>query len=235
MSIGNAPATSMASATTAEGEAYAFILSQIRRGQYRPGDRLRAEVIASELDMSRMPVREAFRRLAAEELLTIRPNRGVTVAVLDRDDLDEIFEMRSVLEGLAVRLAAPHVDDMAARQLMRLLADMEQAVSARDCEQWLRMHREFHHGLCSLSQRPRLVHAIHNLHTALEPYLRLWFLNTSEPIEAREEHEAIINAAATGDPEQAERVMKQHVATTAPDLAPYLDMGGNVKAPRKTR
>lgn len=208
--------------TTAEGEAYIYILSQIRRGEYKPGDRLSAETIASQLDMSRMPVREAFRRLAAEELLTIRPNRGVTVAVLTQPDVDEIFEMRSVLEGLAVRLAVPHVDENAALHLMRLLEEMEQAVSRRDVEQWLSLHREFHQNLCGLSRRPRLVHAIYNLHTALEPYLRLWFLNTNEPIGVRAEHEAVIDAARTGDPKKAESMMKEHIVTTAPDLAPYL-------------
>lgn len=217
---------------TAEGEAYTFILGEIRRGEYRPGDRLRAEIIAGQLGMSRMPVREAFRRLSAEGLLTIRPNRGVTVTVLDKSDVDEIFEMRSVLEGLAVRLAAPHVDSATEVSLRRLLADMEHSVEQRDVQLWLTLHRQFHHDLCRLSGRPRLVNAIHRLHTALEPYIRLWFLNTSEPIEAKKEHEAVIDALSTRDPEQAEAVMEAHIVTTAPDLAPYLSAGAGAVATR---
>lgn len=216
---------SSAPSGTAEGEAYTYILGAIRRGDYRPGDRLRAEIIASQIGMSRMPVREAFRRLSGEGLLTIRPNRGVTVTVLGKADVDEIFEMRSVLEGLAVRLAAPHVDRAAEQGLRRLLGDMERAVEQRDVQEWLTLHREFHHNLCSLSGRPRLVDAIHRLHTALEPYMRLWFLNTSEPIEAKNEHEAVIEAVVTRDPETAEAVVEAHIVNTAPDLAPYLSAG----------
>lgn len=222
---------SSAPSGTAEGEAYVFVLGAIRRGEYRPGDRLRAETIASELGMSRMPVREAFRRLSAEGLLTIRPNRGVTVTVLSKSDVDEIFEMRSVLEGLAVRLAAPHVGSATEQGLKRLLGDMEAAVEQRDVEEWLTLHREFHHRLCSLSGRPRLVDAIHRLHTALEPYIRLWFLNTSEPIEAKKEHEAVVDAVSTRDPVTAAAVIEAHIVNTAPDLAPYLSADGRQLPP----
>jgi DNA-binding GntR family transcriptional regulator len=68
---------------TAEEEAYNFLLEGICGGRYRKGDRLIAEDIASEIGMSRMPVREAFRRLDAQGLVTLRPNRGAVVSGLD--------------------------------------------------------------------------------------------------------------------------------------------------------
>lgn len=77
---------------TAEEEAYNFLLEAICGGRYRRGDRLIAEDIAREIGMSRMPVREAFRRLDAQGLVTLRPNRGAIVSGLDFDELREVFE-----------------------------------------------------------------------------------------------------------------------------------------------
>lgn len=209
--------------TTAEQEAYEYILQRIRRGTYGPGDRLKAEGIASAIDMSRMPVREAFRRLATEGLLVLRPNRGAIVVTLTLDDIEEIFEMRGVLEGLAVRHAVDNFDATARDDLEHLLNRMEYARQA-DTGDWLATHRNFHEYVCALSRRQRLMRQISGLHTALEPYLRLWLINVNQPVSAnvQSEHREIVEAMASGDPERAERVMQEHIRTTAPDLARVL-------------
>lgn len=81
-------------AATAQDEAYRAILQDIRSGRYQPGERLIPETIARELAMSRMPVREAFQRLANEGLVLIRPNRGCVVSGLTIDEIYELFEIR---------------------------------------------------------------------------------------------------------------------------------------------
>src|ERR1700722_1081209 len=118
-------AESSRSTPTAEEEAYEHILVQIRSGRYAPNDRLIPEEIAADAGMSRMPVREAFRRLAAEGLVTIRPNRGCVVSGLPLDEIFEVFEVRSVLEGLAVRLAMPKIDRSVLADLRLQLKRME--------------------------------------------------------------------------------------------------------------
>lgn len=211
------------SAVTAEEEAYTYILGRIRRGEYEPGDRLKAEDIAAEIGMSRMPIREAFRRLSAEGLLIMRPNRGATVCALSLGDIEEIFEMRAVLEGLAVRLGVPNADDRALEELTELLERMERS-RHRDDGEWLTHHRHFHEYVCGLSGRPRLLRQINGLHTALEPYIRVWFVNSDKPLSAnvQREHEQIIEVLRNGDPQRAEAVMQEHIRTTAPDLALFL-------------
>ena len=134
---------------TAEEEAYNFLLEAICCGRYRKGDRLIAEDIATEIGMSRMPVREAFRRLDAQGLVTLRPNRGAVVSGLDIDELHEVFEMRSALEGLAVRVAVSHIGERQLAALERMLDEMD---DYRDeSAQWVRRHRAFHEYLCSLA------------------------------------------------------------------------------------
>lgn len=170
--------------------------------------------------MSRMPVREAFRRLASDGLVVLRPNRGCIVAGLTVDELYEIFEMRSVLEGLAVRLAMPRIDEDELDEFERLLDRMERA-SQSGSSDWVIRHQEFHGRICVLSQRPKLIHQISALHVVIEPYMRIWFDYVEKPLSAREEHAAVITALRSGDPRHAEQVMRDHILGTAPVLAEF--------------
>lgn len=208
-----------ATTATAEEEAYRHLLGRIRTGSFKAGQRLIPEEIASEIGMSRMPVREAFRRLATEGLVLIRPNRGCVVAGLTVDEIFEVFEMRSVLEGLAVRLAMPRLDADAFSELDRLLARMERG--GNEGEDWVTRHREFHEFLCSFSRRPKLIRQIASLHVTIEPYLRIWFHHAEKPLSAEEEHRAIIETLHGGSVAEAEAIMAEHILTTAPTLTAF--------------
>ncbi|UOK70678.1 MULTISPECIES: GntR family transcriptional regulator [Ancylobacter] len=211
--------SSMATTSTAEGEAYRFILAGIRTARFKAGERLIPEEIATEIGMSRMPVREAFRRLATEGLVLIRPNRGCVVAGLTVEEIFEVFEMRSVLEGLAVRLAVPRLDADAFAELDRLLDRMER--SGDGGQDWVARHREFHEYICSFANRPKLLRQIASLHVTIEPYLRIWFHHAAKPLTAREEHQAIIDSLRAGDAAAAEALMSEHILTTAPTLTGF--------------
>jgi DNA-binding GntR family transcriptional regulator len=218
MAISSASTTHVAS--TAEEEAYAYLQQALRFGRYKPGDRLIPEEIATEIGMSRMPVREAFRRLAADGLVTLRPNRGCVVAGLTLDELNETFEIRSVLEGLAVRIVMPRLTLESFEDLDRLLLRMERAGEAGSSD-WVLRHQEFHAYLYGMSGRPKLIRQIAALHVAIEPYMRIWFDYIDKPLSAREEHQNLIDALKSGDSAKAERVMQEHVLFTAPLIADF--------------
>ncbi|MGE0241146.1 MAG: GntR family transcriptional regulator [Parvibaculaceae bacterium] len=205
---------------TAEQEAYLHLHSAIRFGRYRAGDRLIPEDIAAELGMSRMPVREAFQRLAAEGLVVVRPNRGCIVAGLSLDEIYETFEIRSVLEGLAVRLAMPRIDGEVLVELERLLDKMERSGRAGSAD-WVTQHQDFHNYVCALSGRPKLNRQIDALHVTIEPYLRIWFDYAAKPLSAEQEHRIVIDALRSGDADHAEIVMRKHILGTAPVLAEF--------------
>jgi DNA-binding GntR family transcriptional regulator len=213
-------ATDAFSASTAEEEAYRHVLKGIRTGRFRPGTRLIPEGIANEIGMSRMPVREAFRRLSTEGLVLIRPNRGCVVAGLTTDEIYEIFEIRSVLEGLAIRLATPRFDVDAFSELDRLLARMQ--TSAKGGDDWVTRHRQFHEYLCSYCSRPKLIRQIARLHVTIEPYLRIWLHHADKPLSADEEHRAIVEILKAGDPIAAEEMIERHILETAPALAAFV-------------
>lgn len=208
---------------TAEEEAYAYVLYRIRMGTFKAGDRLVPEEIAAEIKTSRMPVREAFRRLASEGLVVIRPNRGAVVRGLDADEMEEVFGMRGVLEGLAARMALPKITPEHIAELARLIDAMARVES--DVQQWVTVHRSFHEYLCQLCGRQRLVAQIAGLHAVVEPHMRLWLGLDDKPMTSRDEHMTLISAIKAGDPLMLESAVREHIEATVPALRRWMTTG----------
>jgi DNA-binding GntR family transcriptional regulator len=205
---------------TAEEEAYAYLLYRIRMGTYKAGDRLVPEEIAAEINTSRMPVREAFRRLASEGLLVIRPNRGAIVRGLDADEMEEVFGMRGVLEGLAARMALPKIAPEDIEELTRLIDAMERV--EKDVQHWVTAHRGFHEYLCQLCGRQRLIAQIARLHTVVEPHMRLWLELAHKPMTSRDDHMSLVEAIKAGDPVALESAVREHIEATVPALHSWM-------------
>ncbi|KAF1066929.1 MAG: HTH-type transcriptional repressor RspR [Pseudomonas citronellolis] len=218
------PAYATAPSMNAEDEAYHHLLDGIRSARYRTGDRLIAEDIAGTLGMSRMPIRGAFKRLAAEGLVTLRPNRGAVVSGLNLEEMREVFEMRGALEGLAIRVAVGKINERHLATLERLLDDMDAA--REDSAEWVVRHRAFHEFLCSLAQRPRLMRQISALYSVIEPHMHMWLQHGDKPLSAREEHAVIIEALRSGDADHAERVVRDHIEGTVPTLVEFFQTTG---------
>ena len=205
---------------TAEEEAYAHVLYRIRMGMYKAGDRLIPEEIAAEINTSRMPVREAFRRLASEGLLLIRPNRGALVRGLKLDETEEVFCMRGALEGLAARMALPTITPEQVSELTRLIDAMERV--EKDVQQWVTAHRNFHEYLCQLCGRRRLIAQIASLHTVTEPHMRIWLELADKRMTSRDDHMTIISAIKAGDPLLLEAAVREHIEATIPELRDWM-------------
>ena len=148
MSVGNdlqagrAPQGGRPGGRSAEEEAYTYLLAEIRSGRLTGGMHITAERISSQLGVSRIPVREAMRRLAAEGFVTIRSNRGAFVTDLSPADIMELYEMRAVLEGLAIRTSAAEFDERGFHQGRVLL---ETLGAARADPIWfVSAHNAFH-------------------------------------------------------------------------------------------
>lgn len=207
-------------AATAEAEAYAWLLSRIRQGLLAPGARLRAEEIADEIGVSRMPVREALRRLDSEGLVTLRPNRGAVVTGYGPEEILELFEMRAVLEGLAARKAAAHYGDEQIEEIGDLITRLGRVDS--DDDRWIERHWALHAYVCGLSGRQRLVREVERLHLVLEPYLRSWFAALEAPVRSVDDHRFLLDPAIMRDPDAAELIMRRHVLETVPDVIDFL-------------
>src|SRR4030095_3097193 len=123
-------------------------------GVLAPGARLNERELSAQLGLSRTPLREAFRLLAAEGLLLQLPNRGVQVVALSREDVCHAFEVMASLEGLAGELAATRVTDADLDDLRALQAELEKAHKRRDLPAYYRVNRAIHHRLTAIAPHP---------------------------------------------------------------------------------
>lgn len=205
---------------TAQQQAYIYLQDQIVSGALPGGSRLKPELIARTLGISRMPVREAIRQLDAEGYVTIRPNRGAVVTSRTPEQVVELFEIRAALEGLAVRLAMPNVTDEAVEDLKLELARLRRLQS--NTIAWADRHDEFHDALCKLSHRPQLCAEIRRLRLAIRPYVRLYTKFHASPEIRGHEHDRILRAMQSGNAERAEHIIREHVMVNAEAIAQCL-------------
>jgi DNA-binding GntR family transcriptional regulator len=216
---------------TAQHQAYIYLQDQIVSGALSGGRRLQPEMIARTLGISRMPVREAIRQLDAEGYVTIRPNRGAVVTNRTPEQVVELFEIRSVLEGLALRLAVPNVTDEVMEDLVHELHRLRRLEA--DSEAWVERHDEFHDLLCQVSRRPQLCAEIRRLRMAMRPYIRLYAKLHTKPEIKGHEHEYILRAMRGGDAETAERVVREHIMVNAGSIAACLPSAARPEPARR--
>jgi DNA-binding GntR family transcriptional regulator len=162
-------ASARASNVTAQDLVLTSLREAILAGVLSPGARLRQEDLAERFGTSRIPVREALRALEYEGLVSSEPNRGFTVTELDADDVEEVYDLRIVLEGHAVRVALPLLTDEDITELDALFEAMTNAASP---DEQLAAREGFYIRLYSVSGRPRLVGLIARLRQEVARSLR---------------------------------------------------------------
>lgn len=206
---------------TAQQQAYGYIREQILNGRFTGGMRLQAADIAAAVGISRMPVREALRQLDSEGLVTIRPNRGAVVTELTAPDIEELFEMRAVLEALAARAALPNLTAHIIEDLEFRLNRMEHARG--DPRLWLERHSDFHDYLCQQSNRPRLAAEIKRLRAAVQPYLLMYIDVYAETEMEGYEHATLMEAVRSGESDRLETAVRHHVLSAARGIVEFVE------------
>jgi DNA-binding GntR family transcriptional regulator len=144
-----------------------YVLETIRddllSGRYPPASRLDQKLLAEELGVSLIPIRESLRRLEAEGLVRIHPHRGVFVAEYSAAEVKEIRCIREVLEELAIQLAVPNLADQTLKHLADLVEQMEQAITASDMARFLALSEAFHFAIYETSGQDLLLRMIRSL------------------------------------------------------------------------
>jgi DNA-binding GntR family transcriptional regulator len=202
----------------------------ILSGRYPPGHRLIAEEVAQELGVSRMPVREALHRLEVAGLVTMVPHRGAVVSELSEQEIVEIYHIRAVLDGLAARLATPHVTAADHQQLTVLLDQMEAAVKAKNMDRLLVVNRKFHQVIWKAAGAPRLLALLENLYDTSQRFRNLSLLIPGRNERITHEHRLIAQALQRGDSTAAERYANEHYEGTAQQLLASIEKK-NVEPP----
>lgn len=190
---------------------YQAIRLGIISGEYKPGDSLIETRLAGELGVSRTPVREALRQLELEELVLGVPNKGAVVVGVSEKDIDDIYQIRSLLEGLCARWAARSITLQQVDHLQETVELMEMYMHKNDYTKLTQLDTEFHDTVYKACDSRVLRHTLMGLtHNAFKA--RMLSLSDGERAEdAVREHREILSAIEKNESARAEQLMIEHI------------------------
>ncbi|MFB9947446.1 GntR family transcriptional regulator [Rhizobium puerariae] len=204
--------------------AYSVLKNALLGGKLKPGDTLIQEDIASSLGFSRVPVREALKRLEGEGLVVQRPRRGYVVASLDADEVEDVFDVRMLLEERAGYLATQKRTDSDVAAVQEAFKEMLkiQARAKYDREGWGVANRSFHDRLFAPCNRPHLLRMLGQQRDLVTLYVRIGG-NIAPDIErTTEDHRRILDAYERQDADEVARLSREHVEHTMTRLVSKL-------------
>lgn len=201
---------------------------QIIRGEITEGTQLRQDAIATQYQVSRIPVREALRQLDAEGLIAIVPNRGAVVPALSPDDIEELFSIRALLEPEVLKRSIPHLTEENLAEAKAVLRTYVNELRREDhVSEWGRLNWQFHSILYSRANQPRSLAIIRNVNNSGERYTRLQLYLTHGIKRANEEHHKILELCRQRDVQAACKLLREHIQYAGQSLKQALQQRRN--------
>ncbi|MEX1182425.1 MAG: GntR family transcriptional regulator [Gemmatimonadota bacterium] len=210
--------------------AVAVLRENILRGDYPEGAPLRQDALATELGVSRIPVREALRQLEVEGLVTFSPHYGAVVSTLELSQIEELFDLRAILEGGLLRRAAPHLTEEHFRRAETVLEAYDRAFEEGDVAEWGALNWEFHSTLLSAANRPLTLGMLSTIHNQSDRYMRLQLKLTGGELRASNEHRAICEALRGGEVRMATALLREHIRNAGRSLVRFLRVQREIEA-----
>lgn len=190
------------------------VADQIRQGivlgNYPPGTRLRLDTLAGQLDVSRVPLREAFRELVAEGLVEMYPHRGAVVSPLRRQELEDCFRLLETLEVIAAERTVQSDYDRIAEQMSKELEQLDALDPETERAEWLRAHRAFHFSMFTSLGEGTMQRHVQMLWHTCERYINLATTRRRHE-QARQEHHQLVDCCAAGDASVVSAIVRVHV------------------------
>jgi len=182
----------------------------IVEARIKPGERLFQEKLAEMLGISRTPIREALQLLEREGLVSSLGRQGVVVTQLSSKDVEETYDVREVLDGLAARLAADRISDTELVDLRKPLDKMDSCAEKGDRRRWLEANQLFHDIIVQVAQNERLVQALAAVRTSLDLFAPFVWAQRHRRDLSNREHQEIYEALASRNAREAERLARAH-------------------------
>lgn len=200
-------------------QTYRLLRHQLVTGQFRPGQRLTEQFLAKRLGVSRTPVREALHKLELEGLVIAAGARGFQVPDDSLEDMNELFEIRAVLEGHALACLAATITAEGLGELRALVDEAEQACEAGDLERVFALNTRFHDLLSGLIAgfRPRLHGLIEDMRHYVLRYRENTLVRLGGARRSIAGHKKILLALELRDTQLCERIMRAHVREARED------------------
>lgn len=222
--LGSQPSAQLAEGpvATLQEQAYGHVKAQIMNLDLKPGEYVTDSQVATDLDISRTPVREALRRLEQEGLLINQARRGWKVYALSLDDINQIFDLKVAIEGMIARKAAACPDDELRSSLQQAMTEMEAAAEAHDVEAWRTADARLHDIIFEMSGNDRAIRIVDTLNVQWHR-VRIGFLALQGRIaRSNPEHDAFVKAILEGDSDKAEHLIQEHLNNVREELVRLL-------------
>jgi len=198
----------------------------IVRGELLPGERLNQLAIAELFQVSRIPIRNALQRLAAEGLVTLRAHRTATVTELSLEELEEIYAIRGTLEGVTAEIATATLSSDRIEELASIVAALD---DADDRESWIDLNLRFHATIYAAAGRPRTVAIIRQLRQLSGPYIKHYIVEEAYRSQAQVGHHRILQACRDHDPARARIETERHLAQVIAGVRDLADREGGLR------
>jgi DNA-binding GntR family transcriptional regulator len=196
--------------------------SRILDGDFKAGVPLRQDALATEFGVSRIPVREALMQLEAEGLVKIHPHRGAIVSELSTEEVQELFELRALLEPRLLKASARHLTAEDYGKLNGILQEYSAELRANHVRRWGELNTAFHTLLYRHAGQPRTMAIVTNLLQECDRHTRLQLSLTDGMKRAETEHAELVRLCETGRIAAAGALLKSHIEEVGKSLRHYL-------------
>lgn len=191
---------------------------RILSGELAEGETIRQEALAEEYDVSRMPIREALKRLNAEGLVQWANNRGGSVTKHSLDEIGEIFDLRILIEVDLFRRAIPNMGPREFARCDEILKQMEASYDENDVGKWGILNYQYHSALYAASQRKLTNELLDRVNLQSDRYVRMHLSVMKQREPAKKEHRDLLRLAREGNVDKACEVLTQHIRRTKEQL-----------------
>ena len=211
---------------TLSDEVFHALIKAILSGDVQPGARLDEPSICRKFGVSRTPIREALRRLSGTGLVEVTPRRGVTVARIDVEQLNNMFEALGEFEALCARLSAVRMTALEKKRF-EVLNSIRQKKIADGGSDFAAMNYEFHEAVYLGAHNPSIASVARNFRQRLAPFRALQFVPGRTEYSFHE-HDDIVQAVINSDPARAYNFMRDHVIGTGVQVIEHFSQSGKV-------
>lgn len=196
---------------------------KILSGEITAGQPLRQAALAAELNVSRIPVREALLQLEAEGLVAFEPHKGATATELNVDQVDELFELRAMLEADLLASSIPNLTAETLDQAQQLLERLAKALGKENAANtWSELNSDYHNCLYAGAKRPQTQDLVNTLNKNADRYIRMHLLWAGGISKAESEHTELLTLCRAGNVEKAVAVLKQHILGSRDEIKEFL-------------
>lgn len=210
-------------ASTIKDQVYQILKEEICGGAYQPGQWLQEKELANRLSVSRSPIREALRQLAGDGLVVDIPNKGVFVKEFTLRDIEEVFDLRLMMESYAILHSGKNLTPEYKEELLRYVDELTRAHSEGRLKHYIELDTQLHNLFITLGGNRLLEESYQKVHTMIQQFRIYSLIGQQRFDESVEEHREIVHCILTGALEEANRANQHHLELAKEKILEYLE------------